>query len=391
MKKPKLLKYGAAILALFVATSCNDEKYTTIENGVYIEEAAPSNQYNQQVSSLTVEEEMTKTLTVRLANYIDQDVKVTLDIDNDFIASYNEANGTSYQVLPKEYLSFDKSVVIPTGEVSAPLANIHIKPFSTPNGETYAIPIKLSSVEGPVSVIGNASHIMYLLSAPHRQTTPILKYGDLIKKEFASRIPTSTWTLEYWFRMNAPYAGANNETVFTGNTSPITFNAGDNVSEMFIRFWPNGALNIGPCYQFQMKGAYFDDNTEAWKADTWYHVAYTYDGTTVQLYIDGVANASKDVSINFEFSNIQLAAFSGGRNAAQLAQIRIWNYCLPQSSIQDAMNREVAANSEGLIGYWKCSEGEGTVLHDSSINGNDITFSKAITWSEEYNFMHPNE
>lgn len=390
MKIIYFFKYLVLVIGILGISCCSDEKYSILENGIYIEEAAPSNQYNQQVETLIVENEMVKNLTVRLANYIDEDVTVNLEIDDDFIASYNQANGTSYQILPDEFLTFDKVAVIPAGEISAPLINIHIKPFTTPNGETYAIPIKIVS-EGLIPVVGNACRIMYLLSAPHKQQTPIFSSGDRIKKEFTSCIPVSEWTIEYWLRMNAPYEGANNETVFSGNASPISFNQGDKVSEMYIRFWPNGVMRLGPCYQFQMKGVYFNDNTEAWKADIWYHIAYTYDGKTVQLYIDGVPNANKDVTKSFEFSNIQLAAFPSSLNAAQLAQIRVWNSCLSQSSIQDAMNREVAVDAEGLIGYWKCDEGEGNTLYDSSVNANHIIFNHDLKWSGEYNFMHPND
>lgn len=115
-----------------------------------------------------------------------------------------------------------------------------------------------------------------------------------------------------------------------------------------------------------MNGFYFDDNTEAWKSRTWYHIAYTYDGSTVQLYIDG-------------------------QNTG-LAQIRMWDSCLPQATIQDAMNREVAADSPGLLGYWKCSEGEGNILYDSTSNGNHITLRGTPDWNAYgvINFMNPN-
>ena len=383
----KCIAIGMALLALH---SCDDAELKPIENGVYIQEAAPGDRYNQQVETLTIDKEVIHNLTIRLANYVDEDLVVNLDVDVEFLASYNANNGTNYTVLPDEYLSFEKTVTIPAGEVSAPLVNVNIKPFKTLDGESYAIPIKISSVEGSsLAAVGNASRIIYLLSAPHRQRTPILSSSNASELVFKSSIPTPTWTLEYWLRMNTTRSGSGDWAVFEDNASPISFNNGS-ISHMFIRFWKIGALKLGPCYQFQMQnpGNYFDDSTEAWEADTWYHIAYTYDGKDVRLYIDGELNASKIDKRDYAWSGINVCAFS--RPITQLAQIRIWSTCIQQSGIKDAMNRQVPSDSDNLIGYWKCDETEGQVLKDSSPNENHFTIKNGFSWSDEYNFSEPN-
>lgn len=61
------------------------------------------------------------------------------------------------------------------------------------------------------------------------------------------------------------------------------------------------------------------------------------------------------------------------------------------TAIQDGMSRQISGNTDGLIGYWKCDEGSGKVLKDSSPNGNDITLDGTPKWSELYNFAHPND
>lgn len=392
MKAIKISKYIFLAFVLMMTISCDNAKYSAIENGVYILEASPNNRYNQQIENLTIEEEIIQNLTIRLGKYTSQDVEVTLGLDQDFLKSYNTANGTSYEILPDEYLTFDKQVIIEAGETSAPVVSINIKPYKTPNGEAYAIPIYIKSVIGPVGPLGNATRILYLLSAPHMQKAPVLKGGNKDSKViFSKAIATPNWTVEYWMRMNSTPNGSSNNYVFADNSSPISFNGGTD-SHMYLRFWKIGALLQGPCYQCQMVGAYFDDNTEAWQADTWYHIAYTYDGTKVQMYIDGVANANKNVTKNFEFSSIELCGnFNWSNPIAQLAQVRIWNTCLQSSTIKDGMSRQVLVDADGLVGYWKCDEGEGNVLKDSSINGNDLTVKGNIEWSEEYNFSNPNK
>ncbi len=382
-----------ACAATMALASCDNAEYSIVENGVYISEAALTDRFTQQVENQIVAEEVTKSLTIRLAAPIDEDVTVTLGLDQDFIDTYNQRNGTSYQMLPQESYSLDNQVTIPAGSISAP-ATLVIKPFSTPNGEAFALAVKIVDVNGPVEAISDATHILYLLQAPHKQKVPVLDSYSAANSRvtFKNAFSPATWTFEYWLRMGNDYdydINYGRQYAFYDNSAPIS------IGECFLRWWATGALLKGPCYQNQMNGVYFDDNTEAWVTRTWYHIAYTFDGTTIQLYIDGQKNAYKETPGKaFTFGDIVLLQNWGswyGQNTS-LAQIRIWEGCLPQASIQDAMNREVPVDSPGLLGYWKCSEGEGNVLHDSTPNANHLTLRDTPRWDElgEVNFMYPN-
>lgn len=53
------------------------------------------------------EGDVIKTLTVRLVRAIDQDVTVTLDIDQQLIDEYNQQHEASYELLPEEFRSFE--------------------------------------------------------------------------------------------------------------------------------------------------------------------------------------------------------------------------------------------------------------------------------------------
>ena len=328
--------------------SCDNAEYTVIENGVYISEAALTDRFNQQIENQIVAEEVTKPLTVRLASPLDTDITVTLGLDQEFIDTYNQRNGTSYQMLPEEYRSLDTQVTIPAGSISA-TATLVIKPFDTPNGETYAVAVKVADINGPVEAVSDATHILYLLMAPHKQKAPQLNSSNAGHVSLTLKAPVSpaTWTFEYWLRMDNTYGwGSYGRTyVWTGNSAPISF------GECFLRWWPNGAMELGPCYQNQMDGFYFDDNTEAWKEGVWYHIAYTYDGTTVQLYIDGQKNANKQAPDGkvFTFDKIVLCQNFGSGQATGLAQIRMWKTCLSQAAIADAMNRAVPEDSPDLF------------------------------------------
>ena len=396
MKRIKFTRYGVLGAALLAVTGCDDAKLSTIDNGIYIAEAAPSNTFGQQIEAQLVDEgDVIKTLTVRLVRAIDQDVTVTLDIDQQLIDEYNQQHEASYELLSEEFRSFERTVTIPAGEVSAPVINLTIKPFTTPNNEAYAIPVRITSVTGPIGLVGNANHILYLLTSPNKQKAVILKSGNKTSLKFQNEIPVTQWTIEYWIRFDnitgrptGNWVGLANksfrEMMFPGNVAPLSFNG------ILLRYWPQGVKQIAPVLQCQLDGNYFDSE-EFWWPDTWYHITYTYDGSTIRLYKDGTINASKTDSRDFTFNTISLAQSFGWRVQVELAQIRLWSKCLTENAIQEGMSRQISGDSDGLIGYWKCDEGEGNVLKDNSPNGNDITLAGTPAWSEQYNFYHPND
>lgn len=395
MKMIKFTKYVGLMAALLAVVGCDDAKQSIIKNGLYIQEAATSNTFGQQIESQLVDEsDVLKTLTVRLARPIDEDVTVTLGIDQKLIEDYNEKHNAAYELLPEEFWNFERTVTIPAGEVAAPVINLTIKPFSTPNNEAYAIPVRITSVTGPIELIGNANRILYLLTSPNKQKALVLKSMNSTVTPFKAEMPAPQWTFEYWIKFDnttgrptGPWVGPANisfrRNIFTDNAAPISLNG------VLLRYWADGAKKIAPCLQCQLDGNYFDSE-EFWYPDTWYHIAYTYDGSTIRLYKDGTLNNMKADVRDFVFKNINLAESFGWRMQVEYAQVRLWKKCLTDNAIQEGMSRQISANSEGLIGYWKCDEGEGNLLKDSSPNGNDITVNGTPNWSQQYNFSHPN-
>ena len=97
-------------------------------------------------------------------------------------------------------------------------------------------------------------------------------------------------------------------------------------------------------------------------------------------------------SIDWTFKSLSFAIGSFGyEQQVEFAQIRMWKKCLSENVIKDNMSRQVAGDSDGLIGYWKCDEGTGNELKDSSPNQNHVTLGGTPQWSEQINFSHPNK
>lgn len=82
----------------------------------------------------------------------------------------------------------------------------------------------------------------------------------------------------------------------------------------------------------------------------WTHLAGTYDGETLRLYVDGTLEASMPVAITMAASSLPLTI--GGNNVwgeffeGAIDDLRIYNYALSQSAIQGVMSSPVGCNAD---------------------------------------------
>ncbi|MCC2545398.1 PKD domain-containing protein [Hymenobacter sp. BT175] len=122
-------------------------------------------------------------------------------------------------------------------------------------------------------------------------------------------------------------------------------------------------------------------------ANTWYHVAATYDGSAMKLYVNGQLDATLSVSGNAAASGV----FTFGRNydgnrmlSGSLDELRVWTRALTTAEIQ-ANACAVSATAPGLEGYWPCNEGTGTVALDVSGHGHLGTLLSMVPadWSTD--------
>ncbi len=120
----------------------------------------------------------------------------------------------------------------------------------------------------------------------------------------------------------------------------------------------------------------------------WTHVAATYDGTTMKLYVNGslgaesvepyVPNRARPLRIGAGATEGNPQFFFNG----QIAEVRVWNLVRSDAQIQADMNRRLNGAEDGLVGYWPLDEGEGEVAHDRTANANHGTIYSAA-WNTD--------
>ncbi|HCA08594.1 endo-beta-N-acetylglucosaminidase H [Chryseobacterium sp.] len=125
----------------------------------------------------------------------------------------------------------------------------------------------------------------------------------------------------------------------------------------------------------------------ALNANTWYHVAATYDGSAMKIYINGVLDATKsqtgNVASNGAFNVGYLYNTSRNFNG-KVDEVRVWKRALTQTEIsQNMCNVTLPASS--LAAYWKFNEGSGSSVQDTSGNGLALTLTgvDASNWATD--------
>jgi len=118
----------------------------------------------------------------------------------------------------------------------------------------------------------------------------------------------------------------------------------------------------------------------------WTHLAASFDGTTMQLFVNGIAVALEDPAVFAGKVPVAtpLGAIGGGNNPflGTIDEVRVWT--APYSAeIAQYLYKEIAASVAKslptLVGYWPLDEGHGTAAADLS-QGNRTATLYGATW-----------
>jgi len=172
----------------------------------------------------------------------------------------------------------------------------------------------------------------------------------------------------------------------------IKFESGGTYQPRIISKGPDGAgyelliTNDGPeCnLEFRIASGSLISNTLIYE-NSWYHVAATYDGAEMKLYINGVPDTSIIASGNLNISNLNL--FIGQKSTGAwdkykglIDEVRIWNIAQSESDIRNFMYQQLTGTENGLAAYWQFNEGIGDTTYDKTLNGNNGFLVGGVEW-----------
>ena len=156
-----------------------------------------------------------------------------------------------------------------------------------------------------------------------------------------------------------------------------------------------GLLQLNNKIQFTLGGAANVVSTANITPGVYTHVAATYDGASMKLYINGVLDNSTaynqslipntdTLQIGRLGNPIAMYNFNG-----EIDELRIWNTAKTATEINNNKNAILPAATAGLVAYYRFSETTGTTTADASSNGNTATLVNAPSFVSNATALQP--
>ncbi|MCD4790280.1 MAG: LamG domain-containing protein, partial [Bacteroidales bacterium] len=140
--------------------------------------------------------------------------------------------------------------------------------------------------------------------------------------------------------------------------------------------------------------AHYCEGTTNIDDNNWHHLAGTWDGTVMHVYVDGILDdaypSSFSGTLKTNTTNVNIGKQSGGSDAyldGTLDEVRIWNDARTVTEIRANMYRELTnpTGEANLIAYYKFNEttgttadnAEGTAAYDGTLTGTDFNFANS--------------
>ncbi|WP_418992702.1 DUF1735 and LamG domain-containing protein [Alistipes sp.] len=387
----KLNKYLLVSFALAAAalTGCKkddlDEHH--FGNKLYISSAL----YTDDLLIDPANTELSRTVTMRMAQPASEDVTVRFEARPDLAAQYNQIYRDNAFALPKANYSLpETTATITAGNVSGddiPVVFTGINELDVKM--RYVLPVTISEVQG-ASVLESRRTVYFVVrgAALINVVADITKLKAPIGWSMAARSYVTGMrqiTVEVLMRSKDWTGGRSGfglSTIF-GIESNFLLRIGDNGLN------PNQLQLVSPSGNWPSKS-----QSPALPVDEWVHIAVVYDAINREMhyYFNGELAVSQTNSSSQSVSLLQNCyigyAYDDTRwFPGEMSEMRIWNVVRTQQQIKDNPYR-VDPATPGLVAYWKFNEGQGSKIMDHSGNGTDLNFrrntgqteSDDITW-----------
>ena len=189
-------------------------------------------------------------------------------------------------------------------------------------------------------------------------------------------VPTNQLTLEAWVW---PRAKSTLNSIIAKRTADTS------ASDGFALYINSRDTSDGRIV-FETKNQLFSTPAGTITIGTWQHIAVTVAGTNATIYLNGIAaQASGGVNLTRDNTAPLLLGGCGGADGTLLGfldDVRVWATVRTPAQIAQAVQQELPnpQDQSGLLAYYPCNEGSGTVAADVSGYGHAGTLY-AVGWT----------
>lgn len=184
--------------------------------------------------------------------------------------------------------------------------------------------------------------------------------GEHITVADAADLRPAQLTVEAWLKPD-PTIGAYSPALMKSTTANtwndgygLQMNSDGTQISFFVNNYSSGSISV------------------ALTKGSWSHVAGTYDGATLKLYLNGELAASRAYTTPITHSTAPLWIGAGPGSYAwkgDADDVRVWNVVRSATQIAAAFGGPLTGSEPGLVGYWPLDEASGATVTDATGQG----------------------
>lgn len=316
-----------------------------------------------------------------------QDITIDVDVDPSAVETYNQKNGTSYQMLPSSSfnLSAKQTIIATNKAVSEPLSLNVTSMDEMEEGITYCVPLKIVNTSNNQEVLRTSEYVYMILKGVIHTTgsdfNQVGRYHVPSMMNSSALTDLDACTIEIRVKMDKFYAANANPGIATLIGVEETF---------LLRF---GDISCDK-NQLQLAGRGVSITSKThFETGRWYHIAVVDDRNTARLYVDGeldteVSSSGKS-AINLADTwqdGFFIGDSCGNRKMdGTVSEARVWERALSPVELTNnqcvIVDPAAAVKNDKLIAYWRLDDtNKGTDLSGNGYEAipSNVTFVSGV-------------
>jgi hypothetical protein len=192
---------------------------------------------------------------------------------------------------------------------------------------------------------------------------------DYVEVPYQSNLQPNNFTVEAWIKADT-WETLHWQGTIVGTEDWVTGPRG-----YILRTGDNGRLSFTLACGSNWSEAL---SAPLMQTGVWYHVAATFDGTTLTALLNsvpvGTATCSQPVGLAAYPLNIGRAPYDTSRRFdGAIKEVRLWDVARTPAELQATMAGQLGGDEPGLVAYWPLDDGMGELAHDRTLHGYDGT------------------